>query len=173
MNRNMCWKRLMFAASLALAFGGQATQYYVDPVRGSDDYNGKAPKWEGGESTVGPKATINAATALATKSGDVVSLAPGHYKLTESVVVRGTVTFMGADEDASQTILDGQGTVRIMTLGDAYRGNIYIRNLTFANGYSEVSGGAFYGLSFAVNVFSNCVFTSCTCPANAFTPVET
>ena len=77
-------KRCVFAVSMALAAGlplaGFAAEYFVDAVHGSDSYDGTAAKWAGGESTVGPKKTVQAAVNLvANGNGTTITLLPGVY----------------------------------------------------------------------------------------------
>ena len=76
-------KRCVFAVSMALAaglpFAGLAVEYFADAVHGSDSYDGTAAKWAGGESTVGPKKTVQAAVDLADGNGTIVTLLPGVY----------------------------------------------------------------------------------------------
>lgn len=77
-------KRCVFAVSMALAtglpFAGLAVEYFADAVNGSDSYDGTAAKWAGGESTVGPKKTVQAAVNLvANGDGATITLLPGVY----------------------------------------------------------------------------------------------
>ncbi len=76
-------KRCVLAVSMALVAGlplaGFAVEYFVDAVNGSDSYDGTAAKWAGGESTVGPKKTVQAAVDLADGNGTIVTLLPGVY----------------------------------------------------------------------------------------------
>ena len=113
-------KRLMiglFAASAALSAVAAKT-YYVDPTSGgSDDYNGEAEVWEGGESLVGPKHTLVGVTAVANQSGDVIIALPGTFaeKLADPtddntysrVTLPNGVTLRSRD-GAEKTIIMGQ-----------------------------------------------------------------
>ena len=71
----------VMAAVAPLVMPLNAATYYVDPTGGtvsSDDYDGTAETWAGGESTVGPKKTL--AAALKDRvNGDVVIALPGTY----------------------------------------------------------------------------------------------
>ena len=65
--------------SAACRLAGLAVEYFADAVNGSDSYDGTAAKWAGGESTVGPKKTVQAAVNLADGNGTIITLLPGVY----------------------------------------------------------------------------------------------
>ncbi|MDZ7371108.1 MAG: T9SS type A sorting domain-containing protein [candidate division KSB1 bacterium] len=66
----------VFAILLCSAFYGLASAktYYVNGQTGNDNWNGEAREYQGG--TIGPKATINGAIAVASATGDVIEV---HY----------------------------------------------------------------------------------------------
>ena len=56
-----------------------ARHYYVnaDPTKASDDYDGSAPEWAGGDSKIGPKLTLQGAMSISElDSGDTVNSTP-------------------------------------------------------------------------------------------------
>lgn len=57
-----------------------ATEYWVDPVSGSDDFDGRSDGCAGGDSLVGPKKTLAGVMEVATKKGDIVYAAEGEYR---------------------------------------------------------------------------------------------
>ena len=75
---------LLTAGTLAEA---ATTEYFVDAVNGSDAYDGTAAKWAGGESTVGPKKTIQAAVNLIA-DGNGGGLSAGCSHCARSLVER-------------------------------------------------------------------------------------
>ena len=75
-------------AALALSFALASTlfadmsgwrEYFVSDSAGNDAWDGTAAEWAGGESTVGPKKTIQAAVDLADGNGTIITVAPGVY----------------------------------------------------------------------------------------------
>jgi hypothetical protein len=69
---------------------------------------------------------------------DTVHICPGvHSELLR--VIGEDAVFEGTTDDASDTVLDGGGVNRLMTIDDA---TVRLINLTLQNGYDEYAGGA-------------------------------
>lgn len=146
-------------AFLSMTASAAVTTYYVDPDNGSDDYNGKAPVWEGGESKVGPKATIAGAVGLA-NSGDTVILKPTTYYVTERIVRNTGFILKGGSDNAADTVIDGGGTSSFASVASGSNTYPKFYNLTFRNCYCNGRGGAIDYTASRLTV-SNCVFDSC------------
>ncbi len=107
------WSVFLAAAILVPICAFSAGDYYVnpDPSLASDDYDGTAAEWAGGDSKVGPKLTLAGAMGISTlRSGDTVHAAAGEYALGEMydsnagsnrVVVKGGVMLIGAGADTT------------------------------------------------------------------------
>ena len=78
MKRNVLVLTMVLGACIPFA-DLSAAEYFVDAANGSDAYDGTAAKWAGGESTVGPKKTVQAAVNLADGNGTIITLLPGVY----------------------------------------------------------------------------------------------
>lgn len=159
------------AAAVAVALGAFATDYYVnpDPAKASDGYDGTAAVWAGGESTVGPKLTLQGAMGIALKENDVVHAAEGLYNeggVWDGGSNRVLITVAGvalvADGCRDRTIIEGV----VSTLPDNVSGcgsnavrcvkitgaGSYVRGFTLRNGatqsvgsYDERRAGIQYG----------------------------
>ena len=144
---------------LTASLSAAVTTYYVDPDNGSDDYNGKAPVWEGGESKVGPKATIAGAVGLA-NNGDTVILKPTTYYVTERIVRNTGFILKGGSDNAADTVIDGGGTSSFLLNGSGSNTYPKFYNLTFRDCYYNGRGGAM-DITASLITVSNCVFESC------------
>ena len=80
-DRRICFCRKAAAALIFLAsLPAAARDFYVnaDPAKASDDYDGTAPEWAGGDSKTGPKLTLQGAMEIpGLTSGDMVHAAAG------------------------------------------------------------------------------------------------
>jgi hypothetical protein len=128
-------------------------EYYVDPVAGSDQWDGLAASWDGAH---GPKCTIQSAVdATLQYEGDAVILAPGAYTGpgNRDINLRGRViTVQSTDPDdpavVAATVIDCQGNV-----DDPHRGFDFhygegpdsaVLGLTIANGLGLAGGGGIF-----------------------------
>lgn len=86
--------------------------FYADAENGNDDYDGTSPTWEGGESLVGPKKTLQAAVDLVTETYGIVYAAPGVYdeggaeydSVSNRVVINNSVGIIASGGPGSATI---------------------------------------------------------------------
>ncbi|MEL6342450.1 MAG: hypothetical protein AAFV53_04915 [Myxococcota bacterium] len=76
------------------------------------------------------------ASAISAAGGEVVYLCPGTH--TESLSISAPTTLAAASGDATDTILDGGGTQRLLVVS----AETELYNLTFQNGYHSYDGGA-------------------------------
>ena len=164
-------KTLAAAVAVAVALGAFATDYYVnpDPAKASDGYDGTAAVWAGGESTVGPKLTLQGAMGIALKENDVVRAAEGLYNEgggwdggSNRVLITVAGVALVADGCRDRTIIEGV----VSTLPDNVSGcgsnavrcvkitgaGSYVRGFTLRNGatqsvgsYDERRAGIQYG----------------------------
>jgi len=90
----------------------------------------------------------------AVESGGTVHVAAGTYLLSAEIYIDKDISLLGEDE--STTILDGQGTVRIMRTSDLDQDNV-IDGFTFQNGYAS-DGAGMYNIAYSSPIVSNCTF---------------
>jgi hypothetical protein len=126
---------------------------YVNPDTGSDDYDGSATVLEGGESTVGPKKTLQGAIDSLPASGyAIVYAAPGIYReggmLYNSMSNRicdvgHVIGFIAADGPGSATIVGapdpetnglGANAMRCVYLSQRYS---FLQGFNVTGGYSS------------------------------------
>ena len=145
------WPVFLAAAILAPIYASSAGDYYVnpDPSLASDDYDGTAAEWAGGDSKVGPKLTLAGAMGIAAlRSGDTVHAAAGEYALGEMydsnagsnrVVVKGGVMLIGAGADTT-TIRGKLATGTANGIGpDALRA-VYMLQYSVIQGFTITDG---------------------------------
>ncbi len=100
-------KKLFIAfVILLLAFpiaGATATNYYINASTGNDSYDGLSATWTSG--TNGPKATIQAAFALA-GTGDVVNIADGTYSASLDFTGKAGITILGNVATPSAVVIN-------------------------------------------------------------------
>ena len=100
----------------------------------------------------------------AAEEGAVITIAPGTYQpagtldtLGKALTIRGTV-----DADGTPTtILDGRGTINLITCGSGEGTDTVLENLVLRNGYNSVGGGA-ASIDQSSPTFTNCTFTNNT-----------
>jgi len=142
-----------FALLLSSCLG--AAEYHV-AVNGTGDYTAGSP---GGD-------VAYAVGTLATANGDVVHLAPGTYELSSGqyshLTLAQGVTLLGGSDDPSETVLQGNGTMRVIYANP----KAVIRNLTVRGGNTPYQGGGITGdknTATAQNLaVSNCIVENCT-----------
>jgi len=116
--------------------------YYVDNQNGQDDWTGGRPTYQGG--TIGPKATIAAAIAIA-HDGDVITLAAGTYQgqgnrdlqITKAITLR-------SQEGWGNVVIDCQGRPDEAHQGitiDDIDGEVSLEGLWIINGTGSRGGG--------------------------------
>ena len=111
-------------------------QLYVNSLTGNDTWNGISPTWNGFD---GPKKTIQSAIDSVVQG--VINVAPGIY--FENLVITKNITIIG--ETQNTTIIDGNQTGRVITIGSGVNVNITnctIQNGKAADGYSGPNGSA-------------------------------
>ena len=185
-------KRCVFAVSMALAAGlplaGLAVEYFADAVNGSDSYDGTAAKWAGGESTVGPKKTVQAAVNLADGNGTIITLLPGVYdeggaentgnypQSNRVVITKSNVTIRSSTGKAKDVhILGrlstaegnwygvGEGAMRCLAINKSRAGAVAV-GITFRNGAAittdnKYRGGGIWGNNQITII--DCVVSNC------------
>ena len=152
--------------------------YYVDPVGGSDTWDGLSPIWEGG--TRGPKAGIQTAIDVATTYGDdTIILAAATYrgKANRNIDFKGKyLTVRSTDpkdpDVVDATVIDCQKSGRGFKFTSGERRNSVLAGLTITNGSApeeliydwphRVGGGIFCDHSSPT--ISNCVITGNSAP---------
>jgi len=125
-------------------------EYYVDPVEGSDEWDGLSPSWDGAH---GPKCTIQSAVdATLQYEGDAVILAADTYTGpgNRDINFRGKViTVQSTDPNdpavVAATVIDCQGDANDPHRGfDFHYGEGHdstVLGVTIANGYGLAGGG--------------------------------
>ena len=184
-------KRGVFAVSMALAAGlplaGLAVEYFADAVNGSDSYDGTAAKWAGGESTVGPKKTIQEAVKLADGNGTIITLLPGVYdeggdentgsyiQSNRVVITKNKVTLRSSTGKAKDVHVVGrkstaagndhgigEGAMRCLAVNQRVTGAVAV-GITFRDGASKdattIRGGGIYGANGLTII--DCVVSNC------------
>ena len=154
--------------------------FYADAENGSDDYDGTAPTWAGGESLVGPKKTLQAAINCVTATRAVVYAAPGVYReggasngtFSNRVTIAGhnigviasagpgTATIMGAPDPDTGGI--GPNAMRCVYFGSK---NSFVQGFVLTGGYSgdtDAAGhrGAAYFHSATESQILDCVVSN-------------
>ena len=190
-DNNMNLKCMLSMAVVAAATGTTclAAEYFVDRQNGSDSYDGTASEWEGGESTVGPKQSIQAAVDLADGNGTIVTVLPGVYdngggesndgsyiQANRVLVKKSNVTIRsstGKPEDvhivgqlsteAGNNHGIGEGAMRcIANLSTASK--IVVHGVTLRNGASitdSTRGGGVYASASGRITIIDCVVSNC------------
>ena len=150
-------RRNVFALMMALGASIScvdllAAEYFVDAVNGSDAYDGTAAKWAGGESTVGPKKTIQAAVDLvANGNGTTITLLPGVYDEGGDI---NTAKNNGTDNVQSNRVVIKKNKVTIRSsTGKAKDVHIVGRKSTAAGNDHGIGAGAMrcLALNYAVS----------------------
>ena len=136
--------------------------FYADANNGSDDYDGTAAVWEGGDSLVGPKKTLQAAVDLVTSSYGIIYAAPGVYdeggmyygNVSNRVVLTGhyigliasggpgSATIVGAPDPDTGGL--GPNAVRCVCTVNDYT---FVQGFVLTGGYSSSTTGSKYRAS--------------------------
>ena len=144
--RNAAAAAFVFFASLPVT----ARDYYVnaDPAKASDDYDGTAPKWAGGDSKTGPKLTLQGAMEIpGLTSGDTVHAAAGVYDrggillangASNRVAVVGGVMLIGAGAD--KTTVKGASGSGENGIGPGAMRAVYLNQYAVIQGFT-ITGG--------------------------------
>ena len=188
---DMNLKCMLSMAVVAAATGTTclAAEYFVDRQNGSDSYDGTASVWAGGESTVGPKQSIQAAVDLADGSDTIITVLPGVYdngggesndgsyiQANRMLVKKSNVTIRsstGKPEDvhivgqlsteAGNNHGIGEGAMRcIANLSTASK--IVVHGVTLRNGASitdSTRGGGVYASASGRITIIDCVVSNC------------
>jgi hypothetical protein len=104
--------------------------------------------------------TDPAAAAAVAVNGDVIEIAAGTYLLEETISFYGpSVDIRGAVDRKGRpaTILDGQGSVVVLSMVMLPQSNPRFENIVITNGFGEYGGGMF--LRDGTPVFENCVIS--------------
>ena len=173
--RNAAAAAFVFFASLPV----MARDYYVnaDPTKASDDYDGTAPEWAGGDSKTGPKLTLQGAMEIpGLASGDTVHAAAGVYDrggillangASNRVAVVSGVMLIGAGAD--KTTVKGVSGSGEKGIGPGAMRGVYlyrhavIQGFTITDGRTEGTGsgqkncGA--GIDGDIGLAADCVLT--------------
>jgi hypothetical protein len=120
---------LFFLVCLGWATSSFASIFYVKPT-GSDANSGTS--WPSAKKTI--QAAINAARA-----GDTVIVNDGTYALTSSVTIPSAIVLSSVN-GASATILDGQQSVRCVSITDA---GAIVNGFTVQNGRARTGAGIY------------------------------
>ena len=144
--RNAAAAAFVFFASLPVT----ARDFYVnaDPAKASDDYDGTAPEWAGGDSKTGPKLTLQGAMEISgLRSGDTVHAAAGVYDrggillengASNRVAVVGGVMLIGAGAD--KTTVKGELGLGENGIGPGAMRAVYLNQYAVIQGFT-VTGG--------------------------------
>ena len=137
--------------------------FYADAKNGSDDYDGTAAVWEGGDSRVGPKKTLQAAVNLVTNNYGIIYAAPGVYDeggmeyggVSNRVVLTGyngigliasggpgSATIVGAPDPDTGGL--GPNAVRCVCTVNDYT---FVQGFVLTGGYSTTTTGSKYRAS--------------------------
>lgn len=100
-------------------------------------------------------ATLQSALTGAS-SGDTVDVCPGVHAGPFEITTAGTLTLRSVSGDPSDTVLDGGGTSRVLTIDDT--ASVVLRGLTIANGHDEYEAGGVYAAGVPWLVIDGCVF---------------
>ena len=140
MKRNVLVLTMVLGASIPFA-DLSAAEYFVDAAHGSDSYDGTAATWAGGESTVGPKKTIQAVVNLiADGNGTTITLLPGVYDEGGDV---NTAKNNGTDNVQSNRVVIKKNKVTIRSsTGKAKDVHIVGRKSTAAGNDHGIGAGA-------------------------------
>ena len=184
-------KCMLSMAVVAAATGTTclAAEYFVDRQNGSDSYDGTASEWEGGESTVGPKQSIQAAVDLADGNGTIITVLPGVYdneggesndgnypQANRVYVKKSNVTIRSSTGKAADVHIVGQlstadgndhgigeGAMRCLAL-KKNMANLVVNGVTFRNGATintSNRGGGIISQSTGSLVIIDCVVSNC------------
>ena len=184
-------KCMLSMAVVAAAAGTTclAAEYFVDRQNGSDSYDGTASEWEGGESTVGPKQSIQAAVDRADGNGTIVTVLPGvydngggesnngsHIQANRVLVKKSNVTIRSSTGKPEDVHIVGQlstaegnnhgigeGAMRCIANQSAAT-NIVVQGVTLRNGASitdSIRGGGVYSSSSGRITIIDCVVSNC------------
>ena len=134
------WRNITASGTLTAHFA--ATDFHVDPVKGSDANDGWT--WETAMRTIG-------AALAVMSSGETVHVRPGTYR--EQICPPGpTVNIVSTDGPASTTVIpDGE----YPCFYGGYSPSTFLSGFTLEGGVNWYGGGALYG------VISNCVIRNC------------
>lgn len=144
--RNAAAAAFVFFASLPVT----ARDYYVnaDPTKASDDYDGTAPKWAGGDSKMGPKLTLQGAMEIpGLTSGDTVHAAAGVYDrggilltngASNRVAVVSGVMLIGAGAD--KTTVKGASGSGENGIGPGAMRTVYLKRHAVIQGFTITAG---------------------------------
>ena len=144
--RNAAAAAFVFFASLPVT----ARDFYVnaDPAKASDDYDGTAPEWAGGDSKTGPKLTLQGAMEISgLRSGDTVHAAAGVYDrggilltngASNRVAVVGGVMLIGAGAD--KTTVKGASGSGENGIGPGAMRAVYLNQYAVIQGFT-ITGG--------------------------------
>ena len=131
-----------------------ARHYYVnaDPTKASDDYDGSAPEWAGGDSKIGPKLTLQGAMSISElDSGDTVHAAAGVYDrggvelsngASNRVSVKSGVMLIGAGAD--KTTIKGKFGSGDNGIGSGAMRGVYLYRHAVIQGFT-ITGGRTVG----------------------------
>ena len=144
--RNAAAAAFVFFASLPVT----ARDYYVnaDPTKASDDYDGTAPEWAGGDSKTGPKLTLQGAMEISgLRSGDTVHAAAGVYDrggillangASNRVAVVSGVMLIGAGAD--KTTVKGVSGSGENGIGPGAMRAVYLKRHAVIQGFTITAG---------------------------------
>ena len=153
--------------------------FYADAENGNDDYDGTSPTWEGGESLVGPKKTLQAAVDLVTETYGIVYAAPGVYDeggaaydgVSNRVVISACIGIIASGGPGSATIKGapdpvtgglGPNAMRCVRITSKYA---FVQGFVLTGGYTADDdegnhrGAAYYNGSSEPNVL-DCIVSN-------------